>query len=53
MYKIDFARGFAYRGRKGFIIRVEPRGLYIVDKGKKIYLTDVKKKEDENEAVSS
>ena len=39
MYEIDFARGFAYNGEKGFIIKVNSNGLYIKDGFNKIFLT--------------
>lgn len=39
MYEIDFARGFAYKGEKGFIIKVNSNGLYIKDGFNKIFLT--------------
>ena len=39
MYEIDFARGFVYKGEKGFIIKVNSNGLYIKDGFNKIFLT--------------
>ena len=53
MYEVDFARGFAYCGRKGFIIRVNPRGLYVKKGLKKIFLTQENSKvmEESYEAV--
>lgn len=40
MYEIDFARGFAYEGNRGFIVEVDSRGLpYIIDRTRKIFLT--------------
>lgn len=40
MYEIDFARGFAYEGNRGFIVEVDARGVpYIIDQSKQIFLT--------------
>ena len=39
MYEVDFARGIAYKGNKGFMIRVNPKGLYIEEGPKIIFLT--------------
>lgn len=39
MYLVDFARGIAYRGRKGFIIMLGENGLYIKNKKKVVPLT--------------
>lgn len=38
-FKIDFARGIAYKGKNGYIIQLSPEGLYIDKLGKVIYLT--------------
>ena len=38
-FEIDWARGFAYKKSKGFIIKVDPKGLYIRVGLKKIFLT--------------
>lgn len=40
MYLVDFARGLAYKERKGFIIMVDPCGLYIIDKLRMVFLTN-------------
>ena len=40
MYEVDFARGLAYKGDKGFIIKLCSQGLYIMDGLKKILLTE-------------
>ena len=39
MFEVDWARGFAYRGNKGFIIRCDPKGLYVRVWLKKVFLT--------------
>ena len=39
MFEIDCVRGFAYKGKKGWIIKIDPRGLYIRVKLKKVFLT--------------
>ena len=39
MYEIDIARGLAYQGNEGFVIQVEPKGLYIINRLKKVFLT--------------
>lgn len=39
MYKVDFIRGFAYRGILGFVIQMENNRLYVVDGGEKVWLT--------------
>lgn len=39
MYKVDFVRGFAYRGILGFVIQMENNRLYVVDGGEKVWLT--------------
>ena len=39
MFEIDWARGFAYKGKKGWIIQANPKGLYIEVGGKMIFLT--------------
>lgn len=40
MYEVDFARGLAYKGKKGYIIRLHKKGLYIKEKFKKTFLTE-------------
>ena len=40
MYEVDFARGLAYKGDKGFIIKLCSKGLYIMDGIKMILLTE-------------
>lgn len=40
MFEVDFARGIAYQGSRGFIIRMHPKkGLYIRNGLKIIFLT--------------
>lgn len=39
LFEVDWARGFAYRGKKGFIIQVDPKGLYVRVWLKKVFLT--------------
>lgn len=39
MYEVDYARGFAYQGNKGFVIQHNSQGLYIKDGLKKVFLT--------------
>lgn len=39
LYEIDFVRGLAYQGNKGFVIQVNSKGLYVRNKFKKIFLT--------------
>ncbi len=53
MFEVDFARGFAYQGKNGFIIRVNPQGLYVKKGNKKIFLTQKNSKvmEEECEAI--
>lgn len=42
--KFDFDRGFAYRGKQGYIIRCdENHRLYIEHKGKRFYINNCKK----------
>lgn len=38
MFKVDYARGLAYRGNNGYVIKVEDTKLYVLHKNKKIYL---------------
>lgn len=38
MFKVDYARGLAYRGNNGYIIKIENTKLYILHKNKKVYL---------------
>lgn len=41
MYEVDFARGLAYKGKRGFVIRLnQKKGLYVKDRFKKVFLTD-------------
>lgn len=38
-FKVDFARGIAYKGKHGYLVLFSPKGLYIEKRGKEIYLT--------------
>ena len=40
MYEIDYARGLAYQGNDGFVIRVSQEGLYVVDQEREVLLTE-------------
>lgn len=40
MYEVDFARGLAYKGMKGFVINYTNKGLYVMDQGQQIFLTE-------------
>ena len=40
MFEIDFARGFAYNGKYGYILEVCLKGLYVKIGNKEIILTD-------------
>lgn len=41
MYEVDFARGLAYKGKKGYIIKLnQDKGLYIKERFKKVILTN-------------
>ena len=37
--EVDNVRGFAYIGRKGYIIMIDDNGLYILYKNTPLYLT--------------
>lgn len=39
MFEIDWVRGIAYKGKKGFIINIEPKGLYVMVGLEKVFLT--------------
>ena len=39
MFEVDFARGLAYQGARGFVIQVHTKGLYVKDGLKKVFLT--------------
>ena len=39
MFEIDLARGFAYKGKRAWFIRSDPRGLYVEVGRKIIFLT--------------
>lgn len=39
MFEVDLARGFAYKGEKGWVIKVNPQGLYIEEDSKRVFLT--------------
>ena len=39
MFEVDWARGFAYKGKRGWIIRINPKGLYVKIKNKIVFLT--------------
>ena len=41
IYEVDFSRGLAYKGKKGYVIRLNQKnGLYVRDRFKKVFLTD-------------
>lgn len=40
MFEIDWARGFVYKGKKGWIIKTDPKGVYIRYRLKKLFLTE-------------
>lgn len=39
MYEIDYARGLAYQGKKGFVIQTSEKGLFIKNGRKEVFLT--------------
>ena len=39
MYEVDFARGLAYQGSRGFVIQANQKGLYVKDGNKAVFLT--------------
>lgn len=40
MFEVDYARGFAYKKDKGFLIKLDREGLYIMYGLKKVHLTE-------------
>lgn len=38
MFEVDYARGLAYRGNNGYIIKLDGTKLFVFHKNKKIYL---------------
>ena len=40
MYEVDFARGLAYKGMKGFVIKYTNGSAYVMDQGEQIFLTE-------------
>ena len=39
MYEVDYVRGLAYQGKKGFVIQTAEKGLYIKNGRKEVFLT--------------
>lgn len=40
MYEVDFARGLAYKGLKGFVIKYINNLAYVLDQGIQVFLTE-------------